>query len=236
MSIFRITHILVSVLAVGFLLTGCVSKEKSAERLYQVLEKVVKAEKEFEEQQEPLVALEKEEKEIYNQIMALGMKQHEEIVKLSDEALSIIDKRRDHLQKEIDSINASKTEFKKAEEIKNEIKDSAQKRKADDLFEIMRNRYKVHKQLAKEYSSALDSDKDLYLMLKNESISYDKLEAHVTRLNTTYQKVYDANEEFNELTAQYNEKKLEFYKEAGLNLEKWKKKSAEAADFFMIKM
>ncbi|MFJ5762665.1 YkyA family protein [Neobacillus sp. NPDC093182] len=219
MSIVRMNRIIFSIFAISFLLTGCVSKEETNERMYQALEKVVEAEKAFEEQQEPLVKLEKQEKEIYNQIMALGMKQHDEIVKLSDKALSIIDKRRELLQKEIDSINASKTEFKQAEEIKNEIDDNEQKKKASELFKIMSNRYKVHNQLAKEYTSALDSDKELYLMLKNESVSYEKLEDHVTKLNTIYQKVYDANEEFNELTAQYNEKKLEFYEEAGLKLE-----------------
>jgi len=214
-----VNRIIFSVLAISFLLTGCVSKEKTTERMYQALENIVEAEKAFEEQQEPLVELEKQEKEIYNQIMALGLKQHDEIVKLADEALSIIDKRREHLQKEIDSINASKTEFKNAEEIRNEIDNPEQKKKATELLDIMSNRYKIHDKLAKEYSSALDNDKELYQMLKNESISYEKLEDHVTILNTIYQKVYNANEEFNELTAQYNEKKLEFYEEAGLKLE-----------------
>lgn len=220
MAIVSVNRIIFSIFAISFLLTGCVSKEKTTERMYQALENVVEAEKAFKEQQEPLVELEKQEKEIYNQIMALGMKQHDQIVKLSDEAISIIDKRREHLQKEIDSIDTSKTEFKNAEEIRKEIDDSKQKKKATELLEIMRNRYKVHSQLAKEYSSALDNDKKLYQMLKNESISYEKLEEHVTNLNTIYQKVYDKNEEFNELTAQYNEKKLEFYEEAGLKLEK----------------
>jgi Putative cell-wall binding lipoprotein len=218
-SAVSVKRIIFSTLAISFLLTGCVSKEKTTERMYQALENIVEAEKPFEEQQEPLVVLEKQEKEIYNQIMALGMKQHDEIVKLSDEALSIIDKRREHLQKEIDSINASKAEFKNAEEIRNEIDNSEQKKKVTELLAIMRNRYKVHNKLSKEYLSALDNDQVLYQMLKNESISYEKLEDHVMNLNTIYQKVYDANEEFNELTAQYNKTKLEFYKEAGLKLE-----------------
>jgi hypothetical protein len=222
LSIIRITRISIAVVISSFLLTGCISRESSAEKLYQVLENVVDAEKEFEEQQEPLVELERQEKEIYNEIMTLGMKQHEKIVTLSDEALSIIEKRKNHLKLEIDSINASKTEFKKAEEIISDIKDSEQKKKAEDLSKIMKKRYQLHNRLSKEYSSALDRDKELYLMLKEESILYDKLEAHVADLNTTYQKVLEANEEFNDLTAQYNEKKLEYYKQAGLNLEEEK--------------
>ncbi|MCM3690038.1 YkyA family protein [Neobacillus niacini] len=218
MSIIRLTRIIITVVISGFLLTGCISQDSSAEKLYQVLEDVVDAEKEFEEQQEPLVELEKQEKEIYNEIMTLGMKQHEKIIMLSDEALSIIEERKNHLQLEIDSINASKSEFMKAQEVINDIKDTDQKKKAEDLSKIMKKRYQIHNRLSKEYSSALDRDKELYLMLKEESTSYDKLESHIVDLNTTYQKVYEANEEFNDVTAQYNEKKLEFYKQAGLNL------------------
>jgi uncharacterized protein YcfL len=213
------TRFLLSVMAVVFILTGCSSKEKNAEELYQVLESVVNAEKGFEEQQEHLVKLEKQEKDIYNQIMAIGMKQHEEIVKLSDQALVLIEKRRVHIQKEIESINASRTEFIKAEEIKNKMKDPKLKSSAEDLFDIMSNRYNVHEKLSQEYSNALDRDKELYIMLKNESISYEKLETHITELNNTYQKVFAANEEFNDLTASYNEKKLQFYQAAGLNIE-----------------
>jgi hypothetical protein len=222
LSICRIIRIIMAVVISGFLLTGCMSKESSAEKLYQVLENVVDAEKEFEEQQEPLVELERKEKDIYNEIMTLGMKQHEKIIMLSDEALSIIEKRKNHLQLEIDSINASKREFTKAQEVIKDIKDTDQKKKAEDLSKIMQKRYQLHNKLSKEYLSALERDRELYLMLKEESTSYDKLEAHIVDSNTTYQKVFEANEEFNDVTAQYNEKKLEFYKEAGLNLEEEK--------------
>ncbi|WHY02229.1 YkyA family protein [Neobacillus sp. DY30] len=220
MSIVRMYKVIFLILTVCTLLAGCVSKEETTERMYQALENVAEAEKEFEEQQEPLVELEKQEKKIYNQIMALGLKKHVEIDQLADEALSIIDKRRDYLQNEITSINDSKTKFMQVEEIKNEIDDKEQMKKATELMEIMRNRYGVHNELTKEYKKALDIDEELYLMLKNESVPYEELENHVRNLNTIYQKVYDANEKFNSLTAQYNEKKLEFYEEAGLNLEK----------------
>lgn len=220
MSILRITRIILYILAVVFVVTGCLNKETSPEKLYQVLEKVVEAEKEFEKQQEPLFQLEQQEKEIYNQIMTLGMKKHDEIVRLSDEALSIVQERRELLQKEVNSINASKNEFKKAADLKEKIKETELKKTADDLFKIMDERYRIHSQLSKEYLTALDDDKELYLILKNENISYDNLEAHVTKLNATYKKVYEANEKFNELTEQYNDKKLVFYKKAGLNLEK----------------
>jgi hypothetical protein len=43
---------------------GCTKEKTPEEKMYTVLEKVVAAEKEFEEQQNPLVTLEKKEKVI----------------------------------------------------------------------------------------------------------------------------------------------------------------------------
>jgi Putative cell-wall binding lipoprotein len=195
------------------------NKQTAVEEMYEVLEKVVSAEKLFEEQQDPLVSLEKKEKEIYNQIMALGMKQHDQIIKLSDEALSMVEMRKEHLEKEIASLESAEKEFKKVEAIKEKIKDPDQRKLADDLYDIMIQRYKAYNVLSTEYSEALKNDKELYMMLKSENPSFENIEKLVMNLNQSYQKVFEANEDFNNLTAQYNEKKLEFYKKSGLKVE-----------------
>ncbi|MGX6442109.1 YkyA family protein [Neobacillus sp. K501] len=207
-----------SILVFVFILSGCISEQSSAEKLYKALEKVAAAEKQFEEQQEPLTVLEKQERDIYNKIMALGMKQHDEIVKLADEALVMVEKREDHLIKETESIKKSEEEFKKVGEIKEQLEEPKQKQKADELFDIMLKRYQAHSQLAKDYSEALVKDKELYTLLKNKNISFQELEKQVTTLNETYQKVLKVNEEFNTLTVQYNAKKLEFYQVSGLEI------------------
>lgn len=207
-----------SILVFVFILSGCISEQSSAEKLYKALEKVAAAEKQFEEQQEPLTVLEKQERDIYNKIMALGMKQHDEIVKLADEALVMVEKREDHLIKETESIKKSEEEFKKVGEIKEQLEEPKQKQKADELFDIMLKRYQAHSQLAKDYSEALVKDKELYTLLKNKNISFQELEKQVTTLNETYQKVLKVNEEFNTLTDQYNAKKLEFYQVSGLEI------------------
>ena len=94
------------------------NRETPTEQMYQVLEEVVSAEGVFEEQQDPLVKLEKNEKEIYNQIMSIGMKNHNEVVKLSDEALLMVDKREEHLQKEKDSLHFARKKFEQVADIK----------------------------------------------------------------------------------------------------------------------
>jgi hypothetical protein len=196
---------------------GCTKEKTPEEKMYTVLEKVVDAEKEFEEQQNPLVTLEKKEKGIYDQIIKLGMKEYDQIVKLSDEALLLADQRKELIEKETNSIKQSEKEFAKAANIKDKFEDRSLTKIANELYEIMMERYKAHDELYIQYNEALKNDKALYEMFKNKNLPLEDLEAQVNKLNETYKKIYDANEKFNLLTEQYNDKKLSFYKRAGLN-------------------
>ena len=200
--------------------TGCTKEKTPVEKMYTVLEKVVAAEKGFEEQQNPLVTLEKKEKGIYDQIIELGMKEYNQIVKLSDEALLLADQRKEHMEKETESIKQSEKEFKKAAKIKDQFEDKTLTKLANELFEIMMERYRAHDALYADYNEALRNDKELYVMFKNKDLPLEELEAQVNKLNETYKKVYDANEKFNMLTEQYNDKKKSFYKKAGLKSSK----------------
>ncbi|MEH7355887.1 YkyA family protein [Neobacillus drentensis] len=202
------------------ILAGCVGKKTPVEKMYDVLENVVAKEKVFEEQQDPLVTLEKKEKEIYDQIIELGMKEYDQIVKLSDEAILLTDQRKKHIEKETKSLKESEQEFKKAEDLKDKLDDPELKKIANELSDIMKQRYEAHDWLYKEYSNALEYDKELYVMFKNKNLSLEDLEAQVNKLNDTYKQVDDANKKFNKLTELYNDKKLSFYKEAGLKTKK----------------
>jgi hypothetical protein len=202
------------------IIAGCTKEKTPVEKMYDVLEKVVSAEKVFEEQQNPLVTLEKREKEIYDQIIKLGMKEYDQIVKLSDEAVLLADERKELMEKETNSIKESQKEFIKARDIKDKFEDPALTKLANELYEIMMERYKAHDALYLEYNEALKDDKELYGMFKNKNLPLEDLEAQVTKLNETYKRVYTANEKFNMLTDQYNNKKLSFYKQAGLKSSK----------------
>jgi hypothetical protein len=202
--------------AIIFILSGCAEKKTTIEKMYDVLENVVDKEKVFEQQQEPLVTLEKQEKDVYDQIIKQGMKEYDQIVKLSDEALALADKRKDRLEKETTSLKESEQEFSKVADLKGQLEDPALKELANDLYIIMMKRYEAHRELYKQYSLALQYDKELYQMFKNKNLPLEDLEAQINKLNESYKKVYAANDQFNKYTEQYNEKKLTFYKKAGL--------------------
>ncbi|MDR6998071.1 YkyA family protein [Neobacillus niacini] len=206
------------IISTVMILSGCFNQKTPIEKIYDVLEKVVAKEKGFENQQEPLVALEKKEKAIYDQIMSLGMKQYDKVVKLADTALAIANKRKRYMKEETESIMESKETFQKIKEYKNELKDSKLKKSLDHLYQIMMDRYSAHDELNKEYLNALKLDKQLYGLFKNKNLSFDTLEAKVNKVNEAYQKVYAANKKFNQLTKDYNSQKLAFYKMSGLKI------------------
>ncbi|GLB60372.1 YkyA family protein [Cytobacillus sp. NCCP-133] len=218
MLIFSKSRLLLIVIFASIFIAGCMNKPAPEEEMYEVLEKVVAEEKGFEEQQEPLVNLEKKEKELYDKIIALGMKEFAEITKLSDEALSIVEQRKTHMKKEQKSIQASKKEFENLSAIIDEIEEEELHEKSSDLYKIMMDRYAIHDVLYKDYSKALEYDKELYTMFKNEDLSLEQLEEQISKINDMYEKILDSNKQFNEKTKEYNVAKLAFYKEAGLEI------------------
>lgn len=200
------------------LLSGCQNQSSTVDEMYTVLENVVELEQSFEEQQDPLVELEREEKEIYSQIIALGMKEFDQIVSLSNEALEIVSKRQEHMQKEEESIQASKKEFEKFKPLIAELEDEELVKKANELNDTMLERFTTHDDLYKNYTQGLEFDKELYQMFQKEDLSIDQLEEQITKINDTYKVVLETNETFNEHTKKYNEIKLEFYKAAGIEV------------------
>ncbi|MEQ2526027.1 hypothetical protein EKG37_09480 [Robertmurraya yapensis] len=201
------------------ILSGCLNRTSTVDEMYEVLENVVTLEKDFEDQQEPLVELEREEKEIYSQIIALGMKEFDQIVSLSNEALTIVGKRQEFMQKEEDSIQASKKEFGKLKPLIGELEDENLKKKANELYDTMMERYESHDALFAKYTKGLGYDKELYEMFQNEELSIEQLEEQIAKINETYKIVLESNEQFNEHTKKYNEIKLDFYKAAGIEVD-----------------
>ncbi len=199
-------------------MTGCRNSQTPTEKMYRELEKVVTIEKNFEKQQDPLVRLEKQEQELYNQIISLGMKNPEEIRNLADKALDSVAQRKEHIEKEEKSMEASENEFKKIEKIIDQLKNKKEKKAAQNLYQMMMKRYDVHDELYQTYLEGIKYDSELYELLKKEDVPLNVLEAQINKINETYEKVMYANKKFNEYTSKYNEMKLSFYQVSGLDV------------------
>ena len=201
-----------------FLLSGCLGP--APERIYTILEEAVTLENSFKEQQQPLLELEKKEADLYNRIMDLGMKEFEQVVSLSKEALTSVEERESKLQMEYDSIMSSKDKFNEINEEIEKIKDETLLQSAQELKSTMEDRYKSYENLYENYKKSISLDKELYSMLQNKDLEMKQLETQIAKINKSYQSVMEQNNEFNKLTEQYNDLKIKFYEEAELNVEK----------------
>ena len=196
-------------------MAACTSPENT---IYEVMEATAKKEDGFEKQQEPLAKLEADEKAIFDEIMDLGMKEFDEITKLADEALANLDEREELIKKEKQSIDESREEFKKATEEFNKIKDEKLKEEADHLQSLMNNRYETHNTLYELYLQGLEEDRKIYELIKKDDLQMEELSAQIDTTNQVYESIIKENSQFNEQTEQFNEAKLQFYKNAGIQI------------------
>jgi hypothetical protein len=215
--VFKKTYQMSLFFILAVVLSGC-QQQNPFENIYKVLEKAVAAEQTFAAQQEPIVVLEKEEKQIYERITAIGMKDKEQVAMLADKAAKMADQRKNHMDLETKSLLASEEEFQSLPSLIKEVKDPNLKEKAQELYQIMMERYDIHDEISKRYNEALQLDKELYAMLKGENVQFEQLEEQIGKINKAYELVLEVNKKFNEKTKEYNEKKLSLYKESGLDI------------------
>ncbi|WP_226681045.1 YkyA family protein [Sutcliffiella horikoshii] len=205
-------------LAISLLLTGCVNGESPEQEIFQTLEEVVELEASFEEQQGPLLELEKEESAIYEEILTLGMKEFDQIVKLSQEGLALVEQKETAMKSEKESIEAARKQFEEVKTSIESLEDEELKKEAQALYQLMEQRYEAYMTLSNHYMKSMEVEKEMYELFQTEDLTLEQLQVQINDLNEKYEKINEANKAFNEYTDQYNKAKLDFYKKAGLNV------------------
>ncbi|MFD3447983.1 YkyA family protein [Microbacteriaceae bacterium 4G12] len=198
-------------------LVSC-SNRSSVYGIYKQLEKVALLEKSFEQEQSPLVELEGKEKKIYSSILTLGTGDTEKRKDLARAAQRTLQEREQHLQKERTSLLKAKQIFHHIPTSVAKITDQKLKKRGEEVTNMMEKRYRMYEQLYSQYQEALQRDRQLYDLLKSEVVSFDEMKRSIADINQQYDKVLQYNKLFNRYTVQYNKKKRQFYKQAGLNV------------------
>ncbi len=196
---------------------GC-SGQSTTEKMYNHLEEAVSLESEFVNQQEPLSKLEQEEQKIFQEISKLNMDQFEQITSLADEALASIEKRRELLKKEKESIEAAKKEFDQINPLVDKLKEASLKDQASQMQQAMEDRYNAYIALHDAYQTSLDYDQKIYELLKQEELEESTLFDQIEKVNNQYEKVTEANTTFSENTDAFNEQKQAFYEATDLDI------------------
>ena len=210
-------NILSAVLISSLFLTGCVFGPSAEEEISKVLDATVEQEQGFVESQEPIKALEQEEKEIFNTIMGLSMEEFDQIKALAEEAMANLEQREEYLVAESDSIEEAQNEFNAIKDYVEDIDDEALRSHVEEMIQLMNQRYELHNELIVKYKEAIELDRELYTLLQDEELAIEGLEAQIEKVNAQYDETIKLNEEFNNITDQYNELKSEFYTMAGIS-------------------
>nr|WP_155669591.1 YkyA family protein [Ornithinibacillus caprae] len=187
-------------------------------QIYNHLEEAVNLEKGFEDQQSIINDLEKQEQEIYDQIIELGMDDFKTIQELAVEAIAVIEERTEYIEVEKNSIDESRQEFEKAESLISEIDDEDTKEKAEEMYTAMMERYQSYDELYEAYTKSLSLERELYDMLQQEEMEQETITEHIATINESYDEVIKANEAFNEHTIAYNELKKTYYEVADIKV------------------
>lgn len=215
---FKWTGLLLGISAL-MILNAC-SGESTTEEIYDHLEESVTLEETFVEKQTEITELEQKEQSLYEEIFELSMDDFDKIKELSEDAISSIDERRDKVDEEKDSMDSSEKEFKKVKDLIGDLDDDKDvKENANEMYDVMMERYDAYHEIYEAYMDSLDDETELYTLLQDEDVEQEAISGQLDEINESYQHIIDTNETFNHATVEYNDLKKEFYKAADIDVE-----------------
>ncbi|RSL31087.1 hypothetical protein D7Z54_22480 [Salibacterium salarium] len=200
----------------------------SAEKVYTHLEEAASMENEFEAQQEPIMELEQQEQELYEEMLSLGIEELEQIESLSEEATGYAKERKELLETEKESIEAAFEEYKRGEEQLDNVEDVDEEAQA--VKEAMNNRYEAYQDLYESYKTAIEKDIILYEAFTKKELTIDDLQAEIDEVNEQYSMVVENRDQFNKYTDEYNEAKDAFYEKTDLEIKDEESEDVEESD------
>lgn len=199
------------------LLSGWFGK-KPEENVYVAFENAAKQEKTLFDDSKKMNSLEKEEEELYVQILGEGKDYNKKIVKKIDEAITNVDEREKVLKHEKKALEKAQKEMKSVPNYVDKMEDKKLQNKAKEVEKLYKNRYKSFQKMNEKYTELLTVEKELYEQLKVKETKLKEIGEKVKTVNALNEKVQEEKEIFNRYTKKYNEEKVAFYKEAKMKV------------------
>jgi len=202
---------------VSILLAGCGGDPDQT--IHEHMEKSVEIESNAAKDQNAIVTAEKQEKQIYEELIGQGDNQLDKIQKLSDKATKNIKKRAALIKKEKESMDESKENFAEIKGQIEKLKTDKEKQKANKMYQSMQKRFSLYASLYKAYNHSLSEENKMYKLLAKKDAKHESVVKQIEKVNASYEKLIDENKAFNDQTATYNQLKKDFYKTTDLDVE-----------------
>lgn len=193
----------------AMLLSACSFGASSEGKLSDAIGTIQEKEQPFLEAQEKMASLEKEEFELFNEMMELTQDDREELAALAAEADSSADERLSLLEEGKDALGQAQKELSGLDEIGDDgdpVRDAI-----DNLKQSMADRYGAHEEFSGLYEKASEIQKELYSLATDEEADFQSIQEKVEAVNSANSEVKAAASAFNEATDTVNEKKKMAY-------------------------
>ncbi|SLJ99783.1 Putative cell-wall binding lipoprotein [Bacillus toyonensis] len=211
---------LVGALSVG-VLTGCFG-EKPEENLYTAFETAATQEKSLVDEAKKLEGLEKQDQELYSQILQEGKDHNDAVMKKIEQATANVADREKVLKNEKEMLEKAQKETKSVQSNIEKLEDKKVQKQAKAVEESYKKRYDAFQKMNENYTKALATEKELYEQLKVKETKLKEIGEKVKTFNELNGEAQKSKEQFNNYTKEYNDSKLAFYKDAQIKIKEQK--------------
>lgn len=201
-----------------FLLSGCFGP-KPEEELYAVFEDAVKQETTLFEEAKALEALEQKNAQLYDSILQGGQEDSNQVKGAVEQAVQGLKERASILAKEQKALEKAHSKMKEANQYIDKIEDKKLSKQAEKVVSLYEERFTAFVHMHDAYKKALASEEKLYGMLQTKTEKLKTITDQVKEVNGLYANMQTHNEAFNQLTQQYNQEKVRFYKQANFRIQ-----------------
>lgn len=209
----------ISILLSLSLLSGCFGMAPE-EELYRIFEDATRQEASMLKHAKILTELEQQNIQLYSRILNEGQSSNESVQPLIEQAIQEISKREQALNEERAIMQHVSEKIKEAREPIKQIDDKKLHKQAQGVAVLYEQRVQRFMNMYDSYKQALTQEQKLYDMLRSDTEQIKSISDQVKEVNRLYADKQTHNQDFNELTRQYNESKIKFYREAGFQVEK----------------
>lgn len=207
---------IVGAISVG-LLSGCFDGN-TEENLFVAFENVAKQEKSLFEDTKKLETLEKQEQELYTQIITEGKENNETVAQKIDQAVSNLHEREKILKDEKETLEKAQNKTKLVQSNIEKIEDKKIQKHAKKVAEAYKNRYEAFLEMYKCSVKLITVEKGLYAKLKVKETNLIEISEKVKEVNKLTEEMNKKKEKFNRYTKEYNEEKLALYKKTKIKI------------------
>ncbi|HLS20186.1 MAG TPA: YkyA family protein [Bacillota bacterium] len=214
----KVPNFLLAVIIVSVLLLTACQKEDIEAEIYNFLEKTATHEGTLGEVREQMASLEADEHTLYTDLIDQPFDDKEKIEQFIEKADELIDERLKLLDEENEKMILSKEEFIQIEPLIEQIETEDVKNSAQNMYDIMIERYNLYDEWYDLYILRLDREKEMYHLFLEEKINFEQINDQVVIVNETYDQAQIVLDNFSEQTKKYNDAKRNFYELSHLNV------------------